>query len=118
MNYLRYFVFDRHELYHTQYRAMFTLNTVVNYGETLQFKRKQPSNLKNKRKRKHGAKAQPITEPTDYNNLVAVDPESNSAEMSEADLYHPVNCSNCKTRIAVYDSEEIYHFYNVISSYS
>ncbi|KAF6034610.1 EAPP [Bugula neritina] len=30
---------QRHELYHTQYRAMFTLNTVVNYGETLQFKR-------------------------------------------------------------------------------
>ena len=95
---------------------MFTLNTLVNYGETLQFKKKQPK-LKNKRKRK--LNAQPTatnSDPSGFDDMELVDPDKVANE-DEADWYHPVNCSNCNTRLAMYDSEEIYHFFNVISSY-
>ncbi|ORY06705.1 hypothetical protein K493DRAFT_333018 [Basidiobolus meristosporus CBS 931.73] len=32
------------------------------------------------------------------------------------DVFHPVECNECGTRVAVIDSEEIYHFFNVIPS--
>ncbi|XP_054714569.1 E2F-associated phosphoprotein-like [Uloborus diversus] len=31
--------------------------------------------------------------------------------------YNPVVCSICNTEVAVYDSEEVYHFFNVLASY-
>ena len=33
-----------------------------------------------------------------------------------SDLYHPVRCSQCNTEVAVYDNDEIYHFFNVLAS--
>ena len=37
---------------------------------------------------------------------------------SEADdKFHPVKCNECNTVVGVYDSEEIYHFFNVLASY-
>lgn len=99
---------------------MFTLNTMVNYGETLQFKKKpQKSSKKNKRKRKHNSEPEPDT-PTassDYRDMETMDQES-AKQAEERDCYHPVTCSNCNTRVAVYDSEEVFHFFNVIASYS
>uniref|UniRef100_A0A915KGV3 Uncharacterized protein n=1 Tax=Romanomermis culicivorax TaxID=13658 RepID=A0A915KGV3_ROMCU len=32
--------------------------------------------------------------------------------------FKPVRCQKCKTQVAVYDSEEVYHFFNVLSSYT
>ena len=110
------FVF-RHSIYENQYRAMFTLNTLVNYGESLQFKKKkQPKS--NKRKRKLNVTTS-LTEndPSGFADMVTVDPDV-AANEDQVDYYHPVSCSNCNTRLAVYDSDEIYHFFNVISSYS
>jgi len=34
------------------------------------------------------------------------------------DLFHPVMCQVCKTEVGVYDSDEVYHFFNVLSSYA
>lgn len=99
---------------------MFTLNTVVNYGETLQFKKKaSKSSKKNKRKRKHNEEpTEPVsTQLSDYSDMITLDSES-ASQAEESDCYHPVMCSNCNTRLAVYDSDEVYHFFNVISSYS
>ena len=100
---------------------MFTLNTLVNYGETLQFKKKpQKLSKKNKRKRKHNFETDCDNipqAPSDYRDMETVDQEL-ASQAEEADCYHPVTCSNCNTRIAVYDSEEVYHFFNVIASYS
>lgn len=30
---------------------------------------------------------------------------------------YPVSCSICSTEVGVYDSDEVYHFYNTIASY-
>ncbi|KAG2184908.1 hypothetical protein INT43_000821, partial [Umbelopsis isabellina] len=47
--------------------------------------------------------------------------ESNNAnnipeEAKGKDVYYPVNCDICKTHIAMFDDEEVYHFFNVIAS--
>lgn len=33
------------------------------------------------------------------------------------DVFHPVMCKICNTKVAVYDSDEVYHFFNVVTSY-
>jgi hypothetical protein len=32
--------------------------------------------------------------------------------------YHPVRCDQCKTEIAMYDTDEVYHFFNVVASHT
>ena len=93
---------------------MFTLNTIVNYGETLQFKAKKKQ--KNKRKRKHNSELASAAR-SEFEDMEVVG--TDDAAVSEAsDQFNPVHCSNCNTRLAVYDSDDIYHFFNVIASYS
>jgi len=82
---------QRHELYHQQYRAMFVLNCTVVTDQKLRFP------LKNKKK--GGRKKK----------MVVDDPNEE---------FHPVKCDECGTEIAMYDKEEIYHFFNVLASHS
>lgn len=82
---------QRHEIYNTQYRAMFVKNCEVNRKETL---RCLPSRSSMRRR-----------------NL----PEGVS---DPRDIFNPVRCQVCRTEVAVYDSEEVYHFFNVIASFS
>ncbi|XP_014786392.1 E2F-associated phosphoprotein [Octopus bimaculoides] len=79
---------QRHERYPNQYRAMFVMNCSVDYSENLTY----PNSNKNSEKMKQ------------------------SSEKTK-EVYHPVYCNECRTQVAVYDKEEIYHFFNVISSY-
>jgi len=105
---------------------MFAMNCLVNYGETLRFKQHQPKGNRNKRKRKHEAENEAAAT-CDYSNMEVVETrpviggeegEQSTTTGEEENSYHPVTCSNCNTRIAVFDSDEVYHFFNVISSYS
>ena len=32
------------------------------------------------------------------------------------ELYHPVRCSECNTEVAVFDKDEVFHFFNVLPS--
>ena len=41
---------------------------------------------------------------------------SPAEESVQESAVHPVTCSVCSTIVAVYDSEEIYHFFNVLAS--
>jgi len=34
------------------------------------------------------------------------------------EVYHPVRCSVCNTEVGVYDQDEVYHFFNILSGYS
>jgi len=34
------------------------------------------------------------------------------------EAYHPVRCSVCNTEVGVYDRDEVYHFFNILSGYS
>lgn len=83
---------QRHEIYNTQYRAMFVRNCVIAEKEVLKC---PPSRTSAKRRRN-------LPDGVD-------DPR---------DLFKPVRCGVCSTEVAVYDSEEVYHFFNVIASFS
>ena len=79
---------QRHEIYKTQYRAMFVRNCRIDFTEKLQYKRKQ------KRKR-----------------------HQNSDDLNRVDIYFPVFCDQCNTQVAVYDNDEVYHFFGVLASF-
>lgn len=82
---------QRHEIYNTQYRAMFVKNCVVDTKEVLKC---LPSRTSRRRR--------------DLPDGV-VDPR---------DIFNPVRCQVCRTEVAVYDRDEVYHFFNVIASFS
>lgn len=85
---------QRHDTYTNQYRAMFVMNCTVDYNELLKYP--QANNKRRKKKQKSSA-TQDVT--------------------SETDKFHPVKCNECNTVVAVYDTDEIYHFFNVLASY-
>lgn len=80
---------QRHDIYKSQYRAMFVSNCKVITEEILKYP------VKKKRSKKNSE------------NDVA----------GKEDVYNPVRCSVCNTEVAVYDADEIYHFFNVLASY-
>ena len=84
---------QRHELYEHQYRAMFVMNCSVD--PTQQLKCPKTRDKKGKGKNK------------------SFKTESDNAD----DLFHPVTCNRCSTQVAVYDKEEVYHFFNVLASH-
>ena len=75
---------------------MFVINCDINFSETLKYPKQQSKSKR--RKKKRGA-------------------ESESSK-DDDELYNPVKCSECETVVAVYDKEEIYYFFNVLTSYS
>ncbi|VDK71846.1 unnamed protein product [Onchocerca ochengi] len=96
---------QRHELYHNQYRAVFVENCSVVENEVLFL----PQSGKNKQKaRKNAAGIKP--------NAI-VDPAS-ITKFPKEDLFHPVLCKICATNVGVYDYEEIFHFFNVLTGYA
>ena len=79
------------------FRAMFVVNCVVDFTQRLKFPLK--SNKKGKRRKgKRGEAANVVMEDNQEEN------------------YHPVKCEQCSTEVAVFDKDEVYHFFNVIDS--
>lgn len=76
---------QRHEIYKSQYRAMFVKNCIVDTSQKLYYP------IKGKKK---------------------------NFNQNKQDEYYSVSCSVCKTAVAVYDKEEVYHFFNVVSSFA
>ncbi|XP_038162927.1 E2F-associated phosphoprotein isoform X3 [Cyprinodon tularosa] len=95
----------RHEKYRTQYRAMFVMNCVVKTDEVLRYKTQQD---KNSRKRRRGQKAL-----LSSNRATGPTP----AGMEPEEIYHPVKCTECSTEVAVFDKDEVYHFFNILASH-
>ncbi|KAB1277314.1 E2F-associated phosphoprotein [Camelus dromedarius] len=90
-----------HESYKTQYRAMFVMNCSVNKEEILRYK--TPENRKKRRGHKKMKSNQDAAE---------------QAETDMEEIYHPVMCTECSTEVAVYDKDEVFHFFNVLASHS
>jgi len=82
---------QRHSIYKTQYRAMFVINCSVITDELMKIP------IKKKGKGRKGPE-KAITHPDDE--------------------YHPVRCDQCRTEIAMYDKDEVYHFFNVVASHT
>ena len=80
------------------FRAMFVVNCVVDGTQRLKFPLKS-SKKKNKRKGKSG----------DATDAFAVNEDND-------ENYNPVKCEQCSTEVAVFDKDEVYHFFNVIDS--
>ncbi|KAM6912168.1 E2F-associated phosphoprotein [Xenentodon cancila] len=96
---------QRHEKYHTQYRAMFVMNCTVKRDEALHYK----SQLHGKRrKRASGLKTEAPADEAAGRTPV---------EMEADEVYHPVHCSECFTEVAVFDKDEVYHFFNILASH-
>ncbi|XP_034418774.1 E2F-associated phosphoprotein [Cyclopterus lumpus] len=100
---------QRHEKYRTQYRAMFVMNCAVKRDEALRYKTQpeaKPRTSRRKRRR-GGQKADEMDET----------PEPAPAGMDADEVYHPVRCTECSTEVAVFDKEEVYHFFNILASH-
>jgi len=82
---------QRHDLYDNQFRAMFVENVSVLYDQRLRF----PLS-KSGRKRKG---------------------DRHSGPPDADEVFHPVRCVHCSTEVAMFDQQEIYHFFNVIPSH-
>lgn len=85
----------RHETIKTQYRAMFTFHCQVDLGEVM----KVPLHSQKNRSKKA------LSQPGELHFS------------GEEETYHPVRCSVCNTHVAMLDSDEVYHFFNVVTSH-
>ena len=107
---------SRHEIYKNQYRAMFVKNCSVNTAERLRY----PAGGKGKKRRKR--KAQPQQSPLEDLESIDKTEELTMAEPSAAnetdEIYYPVKCTECGTEVGVCDMDEVFHFFNVLSSHS
>lgn len=87
-----------------QYRAMFVVNCSILRDEVLKY---YPKPDKRSRKRNRG-KQQRQQQPAEV--------DDGTLGTDGAELYHPVRCSQCNTEVAVYDKDEVFHFFNVLTS--
>ena len=81
------------------------MNCKVLSGEILRYK--EPQKKKFKRHRKQEAASKSTAEEAGFV------PSKNAPSSDE--VYHPVQCDKCDTEVAVYDKDEVYHFFNVIA---
>lgn len=108
---------QRHEIYHTQYRAMFAMNISVNNREILRYKKKD---FKKRRGRNKKRRTKPETKKERSRSRSKSLNRASDVELSESereDLFHPVSCKICQTEVGVFDSDELFHFFNVIASH-
>jgi len=81
---------QRHTTYKTQYRAMFTVNCKIDTSQRM----KAPTKTKKSKSK-----------------------NSEHSEDSQEETYYPVQCSACDTHVAMFDNDEIFHFFNVVTSH-
>lgn len=86
---------------------MFVMNCTVKRDEVLRYKM-QPDRKQRNRKRRKSQKMATVPDE-------ATPPAPAGMEADE--VYHPVLCSECSTEVAVFDKDEVYHFFNVLSSH-
>lgn len=105
---------QRHEKYRTQYRAMFVMNCSVNKEEVLRYK---TANKRKQNRRRNKAQQDPAAAGAEMETDAGLT-DVRLAGMDEEEIYHPVKCTECSTEVAVYDKDEVYHFFNILASYS
>ncbi|KNA13075.1 hypothetical protein SOVF_120110 [Spinacia oleracea] len=88
---------QRHEIYLTQYRAMFVVNCEITEKKVF------PQGSKKRRKNRKAIEA------------VQAEEAASSASVEAA---RQVCCSVCSTEVGVFDKDDVYHFYDVLPSES
>ncbi|XP_056624717.1 E2F-associated phosphoprotein [Triplophysa dalaica] len=105
---------QRHEKYRTQYRAMFVMNCAVDKEEVLRY---QTANKRKQNRRRKRAQQEPAATESEMDTDAGLT-DARLAGMDEDEIYHSVKCTECSTEVAVYDKDEVYHFFNILASYS
>ncbi|XP_078000875.1 E2F-associated phosphoprotein-like [Glandiceps talaboti] len=95
---------QRHDVYVHQFRAMFVVNCAIVHDEILRYK--EPAKQSNRNRKQKRFKPE----------YVKAEGSEGTASSSAEEIYHPVRCSECNTEVAVYDSDEVFHFHNVLAS--
>lgn len=96
---------QRHELYTNQYRAMFVMNCCIIRSEQLRYPESKNKKKKwRKKKRRH------------EETMEGGEADEEGSEAAGDELFNPVKCSICNTEVGVLDKQEIFHFFNVLSS--
>ena len=105
---------QRHETFKTQYRAMFVSNCKINKEEQLKYpKEKIDSNAMSSKKFRKKKSNIPNFK-SDKQCL-----SESKQEGQDYDIFKSVMCEICNTEVGVYEEkEEIYHFFNVLTSHS
>jgi hypothetical protein len=85
---------------------MFVMNCDIIKDEVLKY---QEQRHKNTGKRKGKQKGKLVPENME---------RQSSSQDVECEVFNPVKCSECGTEVAVFDSDEVYHFFNVLTSYA
>ncbi|XP_065648468.1 E2F-associated phosphoprotein isoform X2 [Hydra vulgaris] len=123
---------QRHDVYKHQFRAMFVMNCRIDLNQYLRYENK---NISKKRRKKYGPGKlipceQSIASFRDSVEIIYTEDKNEnqsstnklnisdklSEQYKREEVYNPVKCDICATEIAVYDSQEVYHFFNVIES--
>lgn len=91
----------------------------MKFDELLHYK---PRKKKRFKRHKKGGKAKLVSDDdVDFStslSSVKVDENGATSDRTQKDTYHPVKCVSCNTEVAVYDIDEVYHFFNVFTSYA
>eukprot|EP01135_Chromosphaera_perkinsii_P001734 Nk52_evm3s210 gene=Nk52_evmTU3s210 len=96
---------QRHEMYTTQYRAIFVRNCKIMKNEIL--RSNNSGNNHDGNLPASGRMGGP-----GRGSLRYLPPTAEEGE----DIYRPVRCKECNTEIAVIDSDEVFHFFHVLAS--
>ena len=86
---------------------MFVMNCVVRTDQILRFPVLSEPKSKKKKHQKRDRDA-------DMSQLTTETQESVESD----ETFNPVMCTECNTEVGVYDQDEVYHFFNVLSSHS
>ncbi|XP_061843666.1 E2F-associated phosphoprotein isoform X2 [Nerophis lumbriciformis] len=116
---------QRHDKYRTQYRAMFVMNCTVRKDQVLRYQGptgRKPRGRKRRKAEDETPERVPERVPVQVPERVPVQvpeqaPQRVPAGMDADEVYRPVCCSECSTEVAVMDKDEVYHFFNILSSH-
>jgi hypothetical protein len=99
----------RHELHVNQYRAMFVRNCKIIETERLKYPADRKRKRNQRRKKQHEEDSR-VGGP----GMMRLDP--NDAGVDE--VFKPIQCGECGVEVAVLDSDEVYHFFHVVPTFS
>ena len=95
---------------------MFVVNCAVDQSQKLKFPlSKRQKKKKGRGKGKKSSSSGGGEEAGTSDNAENQDGGVGGGEEDQED-YNPVKCEECSTEIAVFDKDEVYHFFNVMAS--
>ena len=89
---------------------MFVMNCHIVVDEVLRYEIPNQTQKPGKKKRKRNQSGKLVAAHT------GSETENNQPGMQEC--YKPVRCTECNTEVAVYDEDEVYHFFNIVASHA